>query len=205
MYDMERKHAHPQPSDVLWRNTPMYTHCRANVLQAEHPGAFTGLPGFTLLHTQVHVPVLLPLHLLSVAFQALPWAPARPACHHTAWAIWPGMSVCRGTGRRWRKGGVRRQTCAALSTGRRWLLSSVQYGGWWGASPSGPSATAAPPCSSGPLCLFFRFLHPVHFPHLVLHPSHHLLLLGCLCWPLPNSGLPGLCPQEASSSLSGDP
>lgn len=35
------------------------------------------------------------------------------------------------------------------------------------------------------------------------HPCRCLLLLGCLYWPLPSSGLPLQCPQGAPSSLLG--
>lgn len=141
---------------TLARHTHVQTHCQANILQAVHPGAFTRLPGFTLLHTYIYLSSF-PFVSSWCLFRPYPGHQPGLSCYHPGWAIWPGVSVCGGAGRIWRKGGVRREKWAALGTGRHLLLTPIRHSGWPGAFPLEPILQLEPSPSlplQAPLSLF---------------------------------------------------
>lgn len=165
---------------------------------AVHPGAPTHVPSLTLLHIHTRVLILLPSPSPLSCFSGLTLG-ISPPCYPTVWAIWRLCLEWRG------REILEKGRSEDREVGQRpWQFQG--FPGHWLALGINPDAIWPPPQAQSPAILgpFVSscFLHQVSFS-LPCSPCPHLLLLGCLHWPLPSSGLSLQCSQGASSSLLG--
>lgn len=165
---------------------------------AVQPGASTHVPSLTLLHILTHVLILLPSPSPLSCFSGLTLG-IGPPCYHTGRAIWWLCVEWRG------REILEKGRSEEREVGQRpWQFRGCP--GHWPALGINPNTIWPPPQAHSPaipgLFVSSCFLHPVSFS-LSCSPCPRLLLLGCLHWPLPSSGLSLQCPQGASSSLLG--